>query len=286
MAAPSHSRILILDFGSQVHAAHRAPPARDARLLRDPSVRRRRRVRPRVRAEGHHPVGQPRERARRRRPAARPTAVWTLGVPVLGICYGMQTMALQLGGDGRARRRARVRLRRGARARALGAVPRPAGPRQRRRPRPARRLDEPRRQGHARCRAGFKLIGSSASCAIAAMADESRRFYALQFHPEVTHTKQGAAILARFAHDICGCGDDWNMHDYVAEAVASVRAQVGGERRDPRAVRRRRLVGRRGADPPRDRRPAHLRVRRPRPAAPERGGAGDGHVRHAPRRAR
>jgi GMP synthase (glutamine-hydrolysing) len=61
------------------------------------------------------------------------------------------------------------------------------------------------------------------------MADEARGFYALQFHPEVTHTRQGAAILARFAHDICGCGDDWNMHDYVAEAVANVRTQVGGE---------------------------------------------------------
>ena len=74
---------------------------------------------------------------------------------------------------------------------------------------------------------GFTLIGSSASCPIAAMADETRRFYAVQFHPEVTHTKQGAAILARFAHEICGCGEDWNMHDYVTEAVAGVRAEVG-----------------------------------------------------------
>ncbi len=74
---------------------------------------------------------------------------------------------------------------------------------------------------------GFKLIGSSDACAIAAMADESRRFYAVQFHPEVTHTKQGAALLARFAHDICGCGNDWNMHDYVDEAVRRIQAQVG-----------------------------------------------------------
>ena len=78
---------------------------------------------------------------------------------------------------------------------------------------------------------GFRLIGSSASCAIAAMADESRHFYAVQFHPEVTHTKQGAALLARFAHDICGCGDDWNMHDYVGEAV-------GGHPRADAATRR------------------------------------------------
>ena len=61
------------------------------------------------------------------------------------------------------------------------------------------------------------------------MADESRRFYAVQFHPEVTHTTQGKAMLARFAHDICGCGHDWNMHDYAEEAVAAVRAQVGDE---------------------------------------------------------
>jgi GMP synthase (glutamine-hydrolysing) len=77
--------------------------------------------------------------------------------------------------------------------------------------------------------AGFTLAGSSEACAIAAMADESRRFYAVQFHPEVTHTKQGKAILSRFAHDICGCGYDWNMHDYAGEAVAAVRAQTHGE---------------------------------------------------------
>ena len=74
---------------------------------------------------------------------------------------------------------------------------------------------------------GFKLIGSSAACGIAAMADELRRFYAVQFHPEVTHTKQGTALLSRFAHDICGCGNDWNMHDYVDEAVSAIRAQTG-----------------------------------------------------------
>jgi GMP synthase (glutamine-hydrolysing) len=76
---------------------------------------------------------------------------------------------------------------------------------------------------------GFRLIGSSTACEVAAMADESRHFYAVQFHPEVTHTKQGAALLARFAHDICGCGNDWNMHDYVGEAVESIRARTHGE---------------------------------------------------------
>jgi len=77
---------------------------------------------------------------------------------------------------------------------------------------------------------GFRLIGSSDACAIAAMADESRHLYAVQFHPEVTHTKQGKALLARFAHEICGCGHDWNMRDYAGEAIERIRAQVGDER--------------------------------------------------------
>jgi GMP synthase (glutamine-hydrolysing) len=76
---------------------------------------------------------------------------------------------------------------------------------------------------------GFKVIASSESCPIAAMADETRRFYAVQFHPEVTHTVKGREILARFVHEICACGNDWNMPDYVSEAVARIRAQVGGD---------------------------------------------------------
>jgi GMP synthase (glutamine-hydrolysing) len=76
---------------------------------------------------------------------------------------------------------------------------------------------------------GFKVIGSNESCPVAAMADEERRFYAVQFHPEVTHTLKGKEMIARFVHEICGCGHDWNMPDYVSEAVAKVRAQVGNE---------------------------------------------------------
>jgi len=76
---------------------------------------------------------------------------------------------------------------------------------------------------------GFKLMASTESCPIAGMADEARRFYGVQFHPEVTHTRQGKAILNRFVHDICGCGTDWNMPDYVTEAVARIREQVGKE---------------------------------------------------------
>jgi GMP synthase (glutamine-hydrolysing) len=76
---------------------------------------------------------------------------------------------------------------------------------------------------------GFKVMASTPSCPIAGMADESRRFYAVQFHPEVTHTVQGAAMLGRFVREICGANADWIMGDYIEEAVARIREQVGDE---------------------------------------------------------
>jgi GMP synthase (glutamine-hydrolysing) len=76
---------------------------------------------------------------------------------------------------------------------------------------------------------GFKIIGSNDSTPIAAMADEERKFYAVQFHPEVTHTLKGKQMFARFVHDICGCRNDWTMPGYIDEAIAKIRAQVGNE---------------------------------------------------------
>jgi GMP synthase (glutamine-hydrolysing) len=73
----------------------------------------------------------------------------------------------------------------------------------------------------------FKLMASTPSCPDAGMADEERKHYAVQFHPEVTHTVQGTAILDRFVHEICGCKADWNMPDYVTEAITAIREQVG-----------------------------------------------------------
>ena len=73
---------------------------------------------------------------------------------------------------------------------------------------------------------GFKVMASTESCAIAGMADDERRFYALQFHPEVTHTVQGARILSRFVLDICGCRADWVMGDHIAEAVEAMKRGV------------------------------------------------------------
>src|ERR1700692_1687713 len=76
---------------------------------------------------------------------------------------------------------------------------------------------------------GFKLMASTPACPIAAMADDERRFYGLQWHPEVTHTVQGRAVLDRFVLELCGAGPDWEMGHYVDEAVEKIRAQVGDE---------------------------------------------------------
>jgi apurinic endonuclease APN1 len=74
---------------------------------------------------------------------------------------------------------------------------------------------------------GFKVMASTDSCPIAGMADEARRFYAVQFHPEVTHTIQGQALLNRFVKDICACTGDWTMPNYVDEAIARIGAGIG-----------------------------------------------------------
>ncbi|HEY6898433.1 MAG TPA: glutamine-hydrolyzing GMP synthase [Rhodocyclaceae bacterium] len=157
-----------------------------------------------------------------------PQVVFELGVPVLGICYGMQTMAQQLGGkvESSGKREfgfAEVRAR--GHSRLFNGI-----------------QDKTNAEGHGLLEvwmshgdkvtelpAGFKVIGSSDSCPVAAMADEDRGFYAVQFHPEVTHTLKGKDMIARFVHEICGCGHDWNMPDYIAEAVEKIRAQVGSD---------------------------------------------------------
>jgi GMP synthase (glutamine-hydrolysing) len=77
--------------------------------------------------------------------------------------------------------------------------------------------------------AGFRLMASTEACPIAGMADETRRFYGVQFHPEVTHTRQGTKLLHRFVREICGCRGDWNMPDYVSESINRIRDWVGRE---------------------------------------------------------
>ncbi|NMF88095.1 glutamine-hydrolyzing GMP synthase [Aromatoleum petrolei] len=157
-----------------------------------------------------------------------PQAVFELGVPVLGICYGMQTMAQQLGGKVESSGKREFGY---AEIRARGHSELFRGIQ-----------DCTNDEGHGlldvwmshgdkvtELPPGFKVIASTESCPVAAMADETRKFYAVQFHPEVTHTLKGKEMIARFVHEICGCGHDWNMPDYVNEAIEKVRAQVGNE---------------------------------------------------------
>jgi len=160
--------------------------------------------------------------------ARAPKAVFELGVPVFGICYGMQTMAQQLGGRVEA---GKVREFGSAEVRARGHTKLLDGIEDYRTP-----------EGHGMLKvwmshgdkvvdmpAGFKLMASTDACPIAAMADESRRFYAVQFHPEVTHTKQGTKLLHRFVRDICGARGDWQMPNYAVELSRQIKEQVGSE---------------------------------------------------------
>jgi GMP synthase (glutamine-hydrolysing) len=157
---------------------------------------------------------------------AAPAAVWALGVPVLGICYGMQTMAAQLGGrvePGAVHEFGYAEIRARGHSKLLEGIE-----------------DRVNAEGHGLLDvwmshgdrvvdlpAGFKVIASTPDLPIGGMADEARRFYALQFHPEVTHTKQGTRLYARFLHEICGCAADWNAGSIIDDAIARVRAQVG-----------------------------------------------------------
>ena len=153
-------------------------------------------------------------------------AVCKAGVPVLGICYGMQTMAQQLGGrvEGGTKREfgyAEVRAHnhtkllegiedfKGANGEGMLKVWMSHGDKV------------------AQMPEGFKVMCSTPSCPIAGMADEARGFYAVQFHPEVTHTVKGREILNRFVLNICGCKPDWVMEDYITEAVETIRREVG-----------------------------------------------------------
>ena len=158
-----------------------------------------------------------------------PKEVFSSGVPVLGICYGMQTMAAQLGGQVESSTR-----------REFGAAQiRPAAD--------SRLLDglEDNRDAQGRrvldvwmshgdhvvaVPPGFKVIASSDNAPLAAMADESRRFYGLQFHPEVTHTLQGAEMLRRFVREIAGCSANWATGNIIEDSVARIRTQVGTDK--------------------------------------------------------
>jgi GMP synthase (glutamine-hydrolysing) len=157
-----------------------------------------------------------------------PQAVFELGIPVLGICFGMYAIAEALGGKvegGHGREFGHAQVRARGHTKLLDGIADITSP-----------------EGHGLLNVwmshgdnvvemppGFKLMASTDSCPIAGMADEARKFYAVQFHPEVTHTTQGKAILDRFVLNICGAKPDWVMKDHISEAVKKIRQQVGDE---------------------------------------------------------
>ncbi|MBS0430828.1 MAG: glutamine-hydrolyzing GMP synthase, partial [Proteobacteria bacterium] len=147
--------------------------------------------------------------------------VFAAGVPLLGICYGLQAMAVQLGGaveGGHAREFGHARIRTVASSKLLDGLEPGDAPQDVWMSHGDRVTVLPQ---------GFERIASTESVPVAAAADESRRWYGLQFHPEVTHTKHGAEILRRFVVDICGCATLWTAANIIDDAVARVRTQVG-----------------------------------------------------------
>ena len=159
---------------------------------------------------------------------AAPPEVFALGVPVLGICYGMQTMAAQLGGrveSASHREFGAAQVRPGGDSHLLDGL-------EDNRDAAGRRVLDVWMSHGDRVTAlppGFSAIAASDNAPIAAMADESRGFYALQFHPEVTHTLRGGEILRRFVREIAGCSASWSTGNIIEDSVARVRAEVGSE---------------------------------------------------------
>jgi GMP synthase (glutamine-hydrolysing) len=159
-------------------------------------------------------------------PPRAPQVVFELGVPVLGICYGMQTMAQQLGGrvvNSNHREFGYAEVTSIASNKLLDGL-----------------FDRQDAEGRGvldvwmshgdkvdTLPAGFTAVARTANAPLAAMADESRKFYAVQFHPEVTHTLQGKQLLERFVREICGCEPLWSVGNIIEDAIARVRAQVG-----------------------------------------------------------
>jgi GMP synthase (glutamine-hydrolysing) len=223
-----HDKILILDFGSQVTQLI-ARRVREAHVYceihpNDVSDSFIREFAPKgIILSGSHASTYEDHELR------APQAVWDARVPVLGICYGMFTMAVQQGGSVEAsaqREFGYAEVRAHGHTRLLNGI---------------EDFQTPERHGMLKVwmshgdkvtalPPGFKLMASTPSCPIAGMADESRGYYGVQFHPEVTHTVQGRELLNRFVLEIAGAKPDWVMGNYVDESVARIRAQVGAEK--------------------------------------------------------
>ncbi len=155
-----------------------------------------------------------------------PPVVFELGVPVLGICYGMQTMTAQLGGKVENAEHHEYGY---AQVRARGHTALLSDIEDHTSPEGYGLLDVWMSHGDRviNMPKGFKLMASTDSAPIAAMADEDRHFYGLQFHPEVTHTRQGQRIIERFVHDIAGCSRLWTADNIIDDSIQVIREQVG-----------------------------------------------------------
>jgi GMP synthase (glutamine-hydrolysing) len=149
-------------------------------------------------------------------------AVLKLGIPILGICFGIQIFAQFLGGKverGQRREYGKGTLKvRDGRCPLFAHLP--------------KTLQVWNSHGDklTRLPEGFKPVAVTENSRYAAIENRPRKMFGLQFHPEVVHTPRGKEILANFVHNICGCGRDWTMHNYIEQAVSSIRKQVGGER--------------------------------------------------------
>ena len=228
-----HDKILILDFGSQVTQLI-ARRVREAKVYSEiwPYDSDPQKIKDFVEKQSCKGIilsGGPSSVTENNSPRA-PDIAFQLNVPVFGICYGMQTMAAQLGGEvasaeslGKAREFGYAEVRARGHTELLKDIE-----------------DHRTPEGHGILKvwmshgdtvtelpAGFKLMASTSSCPIAGIANEEKHFYGVQFHPEVTHTLKGKEILNRFVHQICGCKSDWVMGDYIQEAIENIRRQVG-----------------------------------------------------------
>jgi GMP synthase (glutamine-hydrolysing) len=215
-----HDRILILDFGSQVTQLI-------ARRLREAGVYCE--IWPYTATPERIAAFAPRAIVLSGGPASvlegesprAPEAVFAMGLPVLGICYGQQTMCAQLGGEvesGHHREFGRAFVEVTGRSALFEGVW-PVGARE--------QVWMSHGDRVTKLPEGFAPIAASEGAPFAAIADEARRFWGVQFHPEVVHTPHGAALLQNFARRIAGCSGDWTMRAYREEAIAKIRAQVG-----------------------------------------------------------
>jgi len=161
--------------------------------------------------------------------ARAPNIVFDLKVPILGICYGMQTMAVQLGGEAKSSKKAEfgfAQIRARNHSHLLTDI-----------------TDEINSQGHGvlnvwmshgievtKLPKGFELIASTDSCPIAGFANIEKNYFGLQFHPEVTHTKKGIQILERFVTTICQCANNWTTENIIDNLLEKIKSQVGDKK--------------------------------------------------------